>query len=77
MAKPIVLIGVCFDEIDQSESGELQKIESKLSDYHVLFVNEDVDYFKVFYEKDMTEVKFEELKAIVESCKSPTVTGGR
>ncbi|WP_374440586.1 hypothetical protein [Epilithonimonas sp.] len=46
-------------------------LEERMPDYHVFVVpfdskNEDAVKFEVFYEKDFTEIQYEELKKIIE-----------
>jgi hypothetical protein len=71
MAKPIVLIGYDLDDADQPQMDsyveEFDDISKTLDDYHVFIVDTpEVNYFKVFFEKDQQEIDFEELKKIVE-----------
>lgn len=62
MAKPIFIVRL------PSETDELERISKNLtdslSDYYVLTIsgNYDEAKFEVFYEKDMTDIKFDELK---------------
>ena len=68
MAKPIFLVAVpnkSILELDQIASS----LESQFLDYHVLVYthNKDDIEFKAFYEKDFNEIKFQELKDIVNS----------
>lgn len=74
MAKPILVIGV-----PSKVSGEeFREVKNRLSeykelqeDYHVLiYTNHIIDEtkFEVFYEKDFNEVKYKELKAIIEKA---------
>lgn len=67
MAKPIFIIELPDGEENQIETIK-NYLEEKLNDYHVLIVwggkVEEIKY-NVYYEKDMTDIKFEELKDIV------------
>ena len=65
MAKPIFIVRL------PSETEELERISKNLtdslSDYYVLTISGNCDKaeFDVFYEKDMTDIKFDELKEYV------------
>ena len=68
--KPIVVI-ILKDILPTDTFNKIYKsVEGKLKDYHVLLIDggEKTDV-KVFYEKDFTEVKYEELKEIIEPRK--------
>lgn len=71
MAKPIFLVGYPH-EIAQSIEIDQMKLEHKMPDYYPLaYIHNKKDMeFKVFYEKDFDEVKFEELKQIVKDAVS-------
>lgn len=68
-AKPIFIV-----KLPDAPSIELQqsindKLANKMPDYHVLVISgethlQTVD-FQVFYEKDFNEIKYEELKQII------------
>jgi hypothetical protein len=71
MAKPILIIKLPYEFHMNCESFEeiVKSIESRTGqEYHVLPVIEkertELD-FQVFYEKDFTEVNYEELKEII------------
>ena len=69
MPKPIFLIGLPNYISNQQEVSEVTKqLEGKINDYHVLvYISETSEFdFKCFYEKDFDNVKFEELKEIVQ-----------
>lgn len=69
MVKPIFLVGVPFMGDNENFERLSSKFASKLIDYYVIFYqhNKNEYEFRVFYEKDFDEVKFEELKEIVKS----------
>ena len=69
-AKPIALIkmpkNVTHEEINYARKALRDQLKD---DYHVLVINDessDIFDMQVFYEKDFTEVKYKELKAIIE-----------
>ena len=67
MAKPIFIAEVPIMQT-QDEIANITKIlGTKLDDYHVLIVQTNVDYFnfKVFYEKDFTEIELNDLKELI------------
>lgn len=83
MAKPICVLSVDGSVIEPSGDTEkiwrscselTESLSKKMEDYHVFVIpilyHEDyvppMD-FKVFYEKDFTEIQYEELKTIIES----------
>lgn len=72
MTKPIFLVGlpnmVSMEQIESSQ----RILERKLEGYYTLVykTNESEIQFKCFYEKDMTDIKFEELKEIVKGTLS-------
>jgi hypothetical protein len=66
MAKPIFLVSVpshLWPDLNKIEN----YLENKFYDYHVLCISNDNEKieFKVFFEKDFDEVKFDELKNVV------------
>lgn len=66
MAKPIFLVAIPY-EAEQDIQDIQKRLEKQLTDYHSLIYlhnKEDIE-FRVIYEKDFDEVKFEELKEIV------------
>lgn len=75
MAKPIFVIQMPFEYINETsmsvdEFAKLQRaLEKKMPDYYVLLMTcncEKIEY-KVFYEKDITDIQFEDLKRIVQN----------
>lgn len=73
--KPIAFIRIPVEIIDSQ--GEIRnQLAKQLVDYHVLVASthnvEDIQ-LEVFYEKDMTHVKFDELKEIVSNLKTEAV----
>lgn len=73
MAKPIFLVGIIADHTEAFE--QVQKaVESKLDDYHVLVHHSQTDEltFQVFYEKDFTEINYEELKQLIKESINKT-----
>jgi len=71
-AKPIFTVGLPH-HLGMEKMDEISKsLETQLDDYHILTYSVpgfDVK-FNAFYEKDLDEVKFEELKEIVRNFKS-------
>ena len=72
MAKPILTVGLpsgTFKETINSTSDRLNCPKKGLSkEYHILCyaqTNGEEIKFEVFYEKDFTEVQYEELKQII------------
>jgi hypothetical protein len=69
--KPIFIVKVSSN-VDSEWAGEMSlDLQEKLPDYHVLvFQTSEMQEpeFSVLYEKDFTEVKFEELKEIVKNA---------
>lgn len=68
MPKPIFLIG--FPRTTQVEQIQIinKALDKKLKDYHTLtYLQNESDemLFNVFYDKDMDNVKFEEIKEFV------------
>jgi hypothetical protein len=68
MAKPIFLVGLPYEAANQIHVFQ-QELDRVLTDYHTLIYihNKDEIEFRAFYEKDFNEVKYEELKSIVNS----------
>ena len=67
MAKPIFIVEAPMMQT-QEEFANVQKVlENKLNDYHVLMVQMDVNdfNFKVFYDKDFTEINYDELRKLI------------
>jgi hypothetical protein len=67
-AKPIFLVGVS-DRIPYSVINEMQdSLSEKFTDYHVLiYTKKGHDpVFQCLYEKDFNEVKFNELKEMIQ-----------
>lgn len=80
MAKPIFLVGLPYHEVDGIDQNEyiynLQStLDQCLPDYYTLIYFQgkttDAD-FRVIYEKDFDEVKFEELKEMVRGSMIPS-----
>lgn len=79
--KPIVVIRFNTNGISENVShinSELQeKLSEKWADYHVLVIPTADQYedfhIQTFYEKDFTEIQFEELKKIVEGSIKTTI----
>lgn len=67
MAKPIFIIDVPVEVPPKNLIKLSNQITELLTDYHVLVVTSSTEEikFSCFYEKDMTEIKFEELKQLV------------
>ncbi len=63
MAKPIFIIEIPYINSEDSDRIE-HNLQKKLTDYHVLVIGTDVTEinYKVFYEKDFTEINYSELK---------------
>ena len=71
MAKPIVLVSLNRHANVQHVQEVSNMISEKLTDYHVIvtltrFLEETK--FEVFYEKDFTDIKYQELKSIIEKA---------
>jgi len=73
MAKPIALIYFDSEALrpdPYSRLNEIKKVlEAQLFDYHVLCIPisdvPEMVRLQVFYEKDFTEIQYEELKALI------------
>lgn len=73
MAKPIFLIAVPyvsenFEQYIQNVQQKIQHVSEQLSDYHVLYYvhrGEELT-FQTFYEKDFNQIKYEELKQMIQ-----------
>lgn len=68
MTKPIFIVGLPLDRSD-TELEHVQKLlDRELKDYYSLVytTNDNEIQFKAFYEKDFDEIKYEELKQIVQ-----------
>lgn len=70
MAKPIFIVFAAKNIERERRTDIANMLTNKIDDYHCLVVSTDnnENEFKVFYEKDFNEVKFEELKRIVEDA---------
>ncbi len=70
MAKPIFLVELPISTDKEEVIGIQSMLESKMTDYYcIVYISRssyDID-FKVFYEKDFDEIKYEELKEMVRS----------
>lgn len=67
MAKPIFIVEVPMMQTHEDFVNVQKVLENKLNDYHVLMVQMDVNdfNFKVFYDKDFTEIKYDELRKLI------------
>jgi hypothetical protein len=67
MAKPIFIVEVPISYTDKELSVLSKQLADELHDYHILTVTTDRDDFdfKVFYEKDFTDINLDELKKLV------------
>lgn len=67
MAKPIFIVEAPIMQTQEEFVNTQKVLESKLNDYHVLIVQTNVDdfNFKVFYDKDFTEINYDELKKLI------------
>ena len=67
MAKPILIVEVPINYTDEELSVLSRQLVDELHDYHILTITTDRDDFdfKVFYEKDFTDINFDELKKLV------------
>jgi len=67
MAKPIFIVEVPMMLHPEEFLNTQKLLERQITDYHVLMVKTNVDdyKFKVFYEKDFTEINFDELKKLI------------
>lgn len=85
MPKPICLVKI--DTYGQSNPNDLlwklrSSLEEKMPDYYVFVIPITVDFekrndqleFQVFYEKDFTPIKYEELKALIIESLPPKST---
>ena len=70
MAKPIFILEMPNFYIEFCNDIEI-KLKKQLTDYHVLVMATDVTETKytVFYEKDFTEINYNELKNIITIAK--------
>ena len=61
MAKPIIVLEV---PLGTNIDGWIPQFEKNMPDYHVILFDGTSDRLKmqVFYEKDMTEIRFDDLK---------------
>jgi hypothetical protein len=70
MAKPIFLVELPISTNEEEVIGIQSMLESKMTDYYSIVYRSRSSYdidFKVFYEKDFDEIKYEELKEMVRS----------
>jgi len=73
MAKPIFIIGLPREEatkqLDEYYDSVRKSLEQKLAQYYVLvyYSNSDDMEFKCFNDADFTDIKFEELKAMIKN----------
>lgn len=70
MAKPILIVRIPKPErfIPNSDFKEMEDLlQQKVPDYNIILIISLVEdiVFEVFYEKDYTELKFEELKQLI------------
>jgi hypothetical protein len=67
MAKPILVVTIPQTPTQEYLQGFSQDVTQRIAnEYHVLVIVGDVTKVEVFYEKDFNQVKYEELKAIIE-----------
>lgn len=75
MAKPIFVVGFPAKKTNGDINEISDHIKKALGDeYYVLLYTNDEIYtpkFEAFYEKDFNEVKFEELKTIIQKAVNP------
>ena len=67
MAKPIFIVEAPMMQTREEFIKTQKVLENKLNDYHVLIVQTNVDdfNFKVFYDKDFTEINYDELRELI------------
>jgi hypothetical protein len=67
MAKPILIVEAPMMQTHEEFANVQKVLEKKLNDYHVLMVQMDVNNFnfKVFYDKDFTEINYNELRKLI------------
>ncbi len=67
MAKPIFVVETPMMQTQEEFVNTQKVLENKLNDYHVLMVQANVDdfNFKVFYDKDFTEINYDELRKLI------------
>ena len=67
MAKPIFIVEAPMMQTHEEFVNTQKVLDNKLNDYHVLIVQTNVDdfNFKVFYDKDFTEINYDELKELI------------
>ena len=67
MAKPIFIVEAPMMQTHEEVANVQKVLEKKLNDYHVLMVQMDVNNFnfKVFYDKDFTEINYNELRKLI------------
>lgn len=67
-AKPIFVVGVPLGTSIATSSNIVEQIKEKLEDYYIIVypTNTSEFNFQCFYEKDFNDVKYEELKAIIQ-----------
>ena len=67
MAKPIFIVETPITQTNEEVANMQRVLENKLNDYHVLIIQMDVDNFnfKVFYDKDFTEINYDELRELI------------
>lgn len=68
MTKPIFIVGLPLDCSDTELEYVQKLLDRKLEDYYSLVytTNDNEIQFKAFYEKDFDQIKYEELKQIVQ-----------
>jgi hypothetical protein len=69
MAKPIFIIEIPFTTTED-QLRDYESFGTQWDDYHILLIEKDIDEitYKVIYEKDFTEINFEELKELVKEA---------
>jgi len=71
--KPIFIVGVPYTIPECQRAQVQQDLEIRMDDYHVIVYrqNGEEPLFQTFYEKDFNQVKYEELKQIVNNYICP------
>lgn len=67
MAKPIFIVEAPDLQTQEDLVNTQKVLENKLNDYHVLVVQTNVNdfNFNVFYDKDFTEINYDELRKLI------------
>lgn len=64
MPKPIVFLGASIPAKERENL--VRSLKSAMPDYHVLVYHSHPTEMQVFYEKDFTDIQYEELKVLIE-----------